>query len=230
MKFVELKKSLKNSIKNAYLLKGDDEILLTRSFELVKESVNIQVQELNLLLFKEDVDFEQVVKALETLPVFDEKKLVYVKLTSKDFKNEDKLAHYFNNVNESSILVVSVGNTGYLKNSEKFFEIVDCNRLNNDFIFPFVIAELKKTSKTISKTACEVLCEYTNCDLSKIINELAKLVSYIGDRAVIEETDVKILVNKSVEFQIFELTEAMAKKNSQKVYEILSTLKTKKVH
>ena len=228
MKFTELKKTLKTTIKNCYMLKGDDEFLLTRSYELIRDALNIQVPELNLLIFKEDVDFDNVNKALETLPVFDTKKLVYVKLTSKDFKNEDKLNEYFNSINESSVLVVSVGNTGYLKNMEKSFEIVDCNRLNTDFIFPFVVAELKKSGKTISKTACELLCEYSNCDLAKIINELAKLVSYVGDREVIQDDDIKLLVNKSVEFQIFELTEALAKKNEKKVYEILETLKTKK--
>lgn len=210
------------------MLKGEDEFLLTRSFDLIKDACNISMPELNLLIFKEDIDFDNVAKALETLPVFDEKKIVYVKLTSKDFKNENKLTDYFNQVNPTTVFVVSVGNTGYLKSYEKNFEVVDCNRLNKDFIFPFVVAELKKNNKNITKDACECLCDYSNCDLAKIINELTKLTSYIGDREIISVDDVKLLVNKSVEFQIFELTEALARKNETKVYEILSVLKTRK--
>jgi len=64
--------------------------------------------------------------------------------------------------------------------------------------------------------------------LAKIVNELTKLTSYVGDRETIEVDDVKTLVNKSVEFQIFELTEALARKNETKVYDILSVLKTRK--
>jgi len=228
MKFTELKRSLKTEIKNCYMLKGEDEFLLIRSFELIKEACNIQMPELNLLIFKEDVDFDNVAKALETLPVFDEKKIVYVKLTSKDFKNDNKLVDYFNQINPTTVLVISVGSTGYLKSYEKFFEVVDCNRLSKDFIFPFVVAELKKTNKTITKDACECLCDFTNCDLAKILNELTKLTSYVGDREIIAIEDVRLLVNKSVEFQIFELTEALARKNETKVYEILSVLKTRK--
>lgn len=228
MKFVELKKNLKTTIKNNYILKGDDEYLLSHAFELIKDACNIDLPELNLLVFKEDVDFDLVTKALETLPVFVEKKLIHVKLTTKDFKNEAKLEEYLKNINQSSILVVSVGNTGYLKNLEKHFEVVDCNRLTKDIIFPFVVNELKKSNKTINKDACELLCEYCNCDLSKITNELTKCVSYIGDRESITSEDVKLLVGKSIEFQIFELTEALAKKNAVKVYEILSVIKTKK--
>ena len=228
MKFTELKRSLKTGIKNCYMLKGDDEFLLTRSYELIKEACNIQMPELNLLIFKEEVDFDNVLKALETLPVFDDKKLIYVKLTSKDFKNDSKLTEYFSLINTSTVFVVSVGNTGYLKSMEKYFEVVDCNRLNQDFIFPFVVAELKKSGKTITKDACQVLCDYSNCDLAKIVNELTKLTSYVGEKDTIETEDVKTLVNKSVEFQIFELTEALAKKNESKVYDILSVLKTRK--
>ena len=151
MKFVELKKNLKTEIKNNYLLKGDDEYLLQHSYELIKNSCNIDFPELNLLVFKEEIDFENVVKALETLPVFVDKKLIYVKLSTKDFKNEQKLEEYLKNYNSTSILVVSVGNTGYLKNLEKHFEVIDCNRLSREVVFPFVVSELKKENKTILK-------------------------------------------------------------------------------
>lgn len=228
MKFVELKKSLKSAIKNCYLLKGDDEYLLSHSYELIKEACNIDFADLNLLEFKEDVDFDNVVKALETLPVFVDKKLIYVKLTTKDFKNEQKLEEYFKNINPSSVFVVLVGSSGYLKSYEKYFEVVDCNRLSRDVIFPFVVNELKKSNKTIGRDACELLCDYCNCDLAKINNELTKCVSYAVERDTISADDVKLLVGKSVEFQIFDLTEALAKKNAAKVYEILSVLKTKK--
>jgi len=228
MKFVELKKTLKTEIKNNYFLKGDDEYLLSHAYELIKDACNIDFPELNLIVFKEDVDFDNVVKALETLPMFVDRKLIYVKLTSKDFKNESKLDDYLKNINPSSVLVVSVGNSGYLKSIEKHFEVVDCNRLSREVVFPFVVNELKKSNKTINKDACECLCDYCNCDLAKITNELTKCVSYIGDREVITTDDVKLLVSKSVEFQIFELTEALAKKNTAKVYEILGVLKTKK--
>lgn len=228
MKFIELKKSLKTEIKNNYFLKGDDEYLLSHAYELIKDACNIDFPELNLLVFKEDINFDDVVKALETLPMFVDKKLIYVKLTSKDYKNEAKLEEYLKNINPTSICIISAGTSGYLKSYEKYFEVIDCNRLNKDVVFPFVVNDLKKYNKSINKDACECLCDYCNCDLAKITNELTKCVSYIGDREIITIDDVKLLVNKSVEFQIFELTEALAKKNTAKVYEILGVLKTKK--
>lgn len=228
MKFVELKKSLKENVQNAYLLKGDDQFLRDRSYSLIYDALNMEMDDLNVSCFEDAVDFEMVIKALNTLPVFAKYRLVYVKLSGKDFKNEKLLTEYFKSVNPTSVLVVDEGADDLLKTLAKEFELVDCNRLSKDIVFPFVAAELKKYSKTISKPACEKLCDFTNNDLSKINNELVKLVGYIGDNLEIQVDDVEKMVTKSTEFQIYELTEALARKNSKKVYEILEILKSRK--
>lgn len=228
MKFVELKRTLKDKIENCYLLKGDDPFLLDRSYSLIYDALNISMDDLNVSKFIEQVDFEDVIKALNTLPVFAKYRLVYVKLSSKDFKNEKQLGAYFENVNPTSVLVVDEGNDDFLKSLAKEFTLVDCNRLSKEIVFPFVASELKKYSKTISKSACELLCDYTNNDLSKINNELIKLAGYIGDRNEISVDDIEKMVTKSTEFQIFELTEALARKNSKKVYDILEVMKSRK--
>lgn len=228
MKFVELKRTLKDKIENCYLLKGDDPFLLDRSYSLIYDALNISMDDLNVSKFSEQVDFEDVIKALNTLPVFAKYRLVYVKLSNKDFKNEKQLGAYFENVNPTSVLVVDEGNDDFLKSLAKEFTLVDCNRLSKEIVFPFVASELKKYNKTISKSACELLCDYTNNDLSKINNELIKLAGYIGDRDEISVDDIEKMVTKSTEFQIFELTEALARKNSKKVYDILEVMKSRK--
>lgn len=228
MKFVELKRTLKDKIENCYLLKGDDPFLLDRSYSLIYDALNMSMDDLNVSKFSEQVDFEDVIKALNTLPVFVKYRLVYVKLSSKDFKNEKQFGAYFESVNPTSVLVVDEGNDDFLKSFAKEFTLVDCNRLSKEIVFPFVASELKKYGKTISKPACELLCDYTNNDLSKINNELIKLAGYIGDRDEISVDDIEKMVTKSTEFQIFELTEALARKNSKKVYDILEVMKSRK--
>ena len=62
----------------------------------------------------------------------------------------------------------------------------------------------------------------------KYIVELNKLISYVGDKDSIEISDIKELVTPSLEYQVFELTDALAKKNSIRVYQIISDMKAKK--
>ncbi|MBQ2864502.1 MAG: DNA polymerase III subunit delta [Clostridia bacterium] len=230
MKYVELKNSLKSNIFNNYLLSGSDEFLLNKSVELIFNALKIGIADLNFQKFLgESVDFDDVVKALNTMPVFDDKKLVAVYLHIKtSVSNLPKLTEYLKNPNPQSVLVVVAGDNNDLKAQLNKFEVVDCNRLSEDIVDKFVLSELKATSTNITKPALKTLNEYCVYDLSKIVKEVSKLVSFVADKKLIEEGDVKLLVNKTLEFQIFELTENLAKKNKDKVFEILEALKAKK--
>ena len=230
MKYIELKNSLKSNIFNNYLLSGADEFLLNKSVELIFNAAKINIVEMNFLKFiGENVDFEEVVKALNTMPMFDDKKMVVVYLNVKTaVSNLPKLTDYLKNPNPQSVLVVVAGESTELKQQVNKFEVVDCNRLSEDIVDKFVLNELRATNTNITKTALKTLNEYCVYDLSKIVKEVNKLVSFVADKKLIEENDVKVLVNKTVEFQIYELTENLAKKQKDKVFEILEALKSKK--
>ncbi len=231
MKYVELKNSLKTNICNNYLLFGADEFLLNKSVELIFNALHINVVDMNYQKFLgENLDYADVVKALETMPVFDEKKLVVVYLNIKTSTiNLTQLSAYLKNPNPQSVLILVVGdNIADVKSIEAKFEKVDCNRLTEEVVNRFVLSELKKSNTNITASALKTLNEYCVYDLTKIVNEVTKLVSYVSDKKLIEEKDVKNLVNKTVEFQIYELTENLAKKNKNRVFEILDTLKAKK--
>lgn len=233
MKFEDLKTSLKTGSKPAYMLAGVDEYLLSTSYNLIIKYASIEIPELNIIKFSEGViDCIDVVRALNTLPVFSEKKVVFLDLRmakKADLKNVKVLGEYLASPNLSAILIISIGS-----NEEDFgidktlVEVVDCNRLDEKIVKAKILATLKGYNKTISESACNKLIEYTLCDLSKIIVECEKLVAYVGDRGDIQEKDIDGVVTRSIEYQVFELTDALAKKNSTKVYEILKDMESKK--
>ncbi len=234
MKFVELKKSLKSWVLPAYCLLGNDDFLVNRAYSIIIDALNIEMPEMNVNVYNEDaVDFADVVKGLETLPFFGNKRLVYVNLINKnsaDVKNIKDLENYLSSPSEYSVLVVNCGAElkDYFKTTSKLLEVVDCNKLDKDIALKFIIAEAKKVNKTFTLKALDCLFDYTLGDLSKMNQELVKLCSYVGDREQIEETDVTNICTKCIEFQIFELTNALAKKDSEKVFNILNVLKSKK--
>lgn len=230
MKYIELKNSLKSKIFNNYLLIGSDEFLLNKSVELIFNALKINITDLNFIKFiGENVNFNDVVKALNTMPVFDEKKLVVVYLNIKTSITElNALNDYLKNYNPQSVLVVVLGESADVKLNQNLFEVVDCNRLGEEITNKFVLSELKNYNTNITPQALKKLNEYCVYDLTKIVKELSKLTSYVANKKLIEEKDVELLVNKTLEFQIYELTENLAKKNKEKVFEILDVLKNKK--
>lgn len=233
MKFEELKNNLKQEIKSGYYLCGVDEFLLSSAYKLIIKYSNLECIDLNLIEFKEGIiDGEDVVRALNTLPVFCNKKIVYLDLRmskSSDIKNGKLIEEYLKSPNPTSVLVVNVGSNSTLKCFDcKLLTMVDCDRLSFNIVSLKIKQLAQSDGKTIDDNAIKLLNDYTLGDLAKIIVELKKLCAYIGERKDIQVNDIKTLTHKSLEYQIFELTDALSKKDSKKVFDILNDMKSKK--
>lgn len=233
MKFEELKNNLKVKVDNAYLLSGVDEFLLSSAYSLILKFAKLEYIDLNLIEFKEGViDCEDVVRALNTLPVFCDKKVVYLDLRmskTSDIKNPKVVDSYLKSPNPTSILIVNIGSNSSLKCFDsKLFTMVDCDRLSFNIVSLKIKQLAEKDGKKIGNDAIKLLNDYTLGDLAKIIVELKKLCAYVGDSEEIKTSDIVSLVTPSMEYQIFELTEALSKKDSKKVFAIIDDMKSKK--
>lgn len=232
MKFEELKNSLKSNIACGYYLFGVDEFLLTSAYKLIVKYSSITMPELNIIKFSEGViDFEDVVRALETMPLFDNKKLVYLDLRmakKSELKNIDSLESYLKSPNKMSILVVNMGDNDINVINKNLLTIVDCGRLDYKIVSLKIKAVLSAKGKSINDFATKLLFDYAIGDLAKIMLDIDKLVAYVGERNEITVDDIKTLVTQSLEYKIFELTDALSKKDGNKVYAIIDDMKGKK--
>lgn len=233
MKFEELKNSLKNKIYPAYLLIGVDEFLLSSAYNLIVKYSNLEIIDLNLIRFNEGIiDCVDIVRALDTMPVFSDKKVVYLdaRMSKKtEIKNIKNLNAYLENPNPQAILIVNAGdNLDNLGLDKTYCEIVDCNRLDYKIVNLKIKATIANKNKKIDESAVKLLSDYCLGDLAKILIECDKLIGYVGDRETITSKDIEDIVTQSLEYQIFELTDALAKKDSTKVYTILNDMKAKK--
>ena len=231
MKFEELKNNLKSKIEPAYLLMGVDEFLLSSAYNLIVKYSGMQMEDLNLIKFGEGIiDMKDVVRALNTLPVFCDKKIVYLDIRMSklnELKNIKDLQEYLECPNMSSVLIVNLGSND-IKFIDKNIESIDCNRLGINIVSLKIKQIANMSNKNISEETIKLLYDYTLGDLAKITVELNKLISYVGGKDSIEISDIKELVTPSLEYQVFELTDALAKKNSIRVYQIISDMKAKK--
>ena len=231
MKFEELKNNLKSKIEPAYLLMGVDEFLLSSAYNLIVKYSGMLMEDLNLIKFGEGIiDMKDVVRALNTLPVFCDKKIVYLDIRMSklnELKNIKDLQEYLECPNMSSVLIVNLGSND-IKFIDKNIESIDCNRLGINIVSLKIKQIANMSNKNISEETIKLLYDYTLGDLAKITVELNKLISYVGDKDSIEISDIKELVTPSLEYQVFELTDALAKKNSIRVYQIISDMKAKK--
>jgi len=233
MKFEELKKCLIENVDSAYLLKGIDEFLLSSSYNLIYKYSNIEMPDLNLIKYTEGIiDCKEIIRAMDTMPVFSNKKLVYLDLRmskKSEIKNYKELDEYLKTPNPQSVLIINIGDNDDVDIfDKKNLTIVDCNRLDFSIVSLKIKSTLAKKNKKIDEKSIRLLADYCICDLSKILLEIDKLVSFVGDREIIDSKDIEQIVTPSLEYQIFELTEALSKKNNKKVFIILNDMKAKK--
>ena len=232
MKFEELKNSLKEKIYPAYLLYGVDEFLLSSAYNLIIKYSQVEMQELNLLKFVEGViDCDDVVRGLNTMPIFSNKKAVYLDLRmakKSDVKNIKILNEYLQNPNKSAILIVNIGDDCDIEIDKNKFIDVDCNKLDYKIISLKIKAELKKYNKNIDDSSIQLLSDYCIGDLSKILIECQKLVAFVGEKENITSLDIKEIVSRSLEYQIYELTDGLSRKDSKKVFTIINDIENKK--
>ena len=89
---------------------------------------------------------------------------------------------------------------------------------------------LIRCGKNLAPAAWIALGKKTGFQLRPSLNELQKLISFVGERSVIEEKDVEAVVGKTREDSIFDLTTALAEKNAQAALSALKALLDQGMH
>ena len=72
--------------------------------------------------------------------------------------------------------------------------------------------------------AIKFLIETSGTSMQELINEIRKLIEYVGENGTITKKNVQDLAIKSLDSNIFDLTDNLGKKNIQKSLEILNDL------
>ena len=216
-----LKARLQKKIEPCYLIQGEDVLLYDKAFEMIKKASNLQLEDFNLHIFDDDsFNADLVIDTCETLPIGSEKKIVLLKninSVSENFKK--KFNSYLKNpVPTTCIVIFDFFNKFDFVISEK----VSAKRLDDGSLKEIISSELKNCGKIITSDACQKLIEACCNYYSLIANELAKLKAC--DDIEITDKTIENIVCKETEFTVFELTDALSKRDADKAISLLNLM------
>lgn len=216
-----LKSRLQKKIEPSYLVQGEDILLYDKALELIKKAVNLTLEDFNFIVFDDDnFDADAVIDACETLPIGSDKKIVLLKNLTKINENfKKKLKDYIKKPVESTCLVIF---DFFNKFDFVISEKVSAKRLDDFSLKELIVADLHAHNKTITTDACQQLIEACCNYYSLIKKELDKLISCDDDQITTKTIDN--LVCKETEFTVFELTDALSKRDSQKAVSLLNLM------
>ena len=89
---------------------------------------------------------------------------------------------------------------------------------------------LNESGKKMSPAAWMILGRKTGFDFRRSMSELEKLISFVGDRALIDKDDVEEAVGRTKEDDIFALTNALSEKNQLAALNALQNLLDQGIH
>lgn len=227
MNYIELKNHLNNALQGndkfspVYVLTNSDEYLQEQAVKMFKNILDKEFYEFNLAIYSQE-DFSDAIDALYTFPVFDTYKVVFVNVSSA-LSDEQKqlLDGYTKEPNDGSILVFVVGEDAKFTLKGSAITTVMCEFESENDVYKEINNIVQEDPyRTINRDAASELIVRTQKNMTRIVSELKKLKSYKDD--VITREDVIQMVTADIEYQTYELANALGDKNSNKALEVLN--------
>jgi len=214
-----------------YILAGDEPYYSdVISKEIMERALTPEERGFNqLLLYGNETDTRQIVEAARRYPMMSARQLVVVR-EAQFLKNLELLETYVLQPLPSTILILSfTGKT--LDKRTRFYKsavaakdgfMLESSALREWEIAGWIGSYLSGKGYSIEEKASAMLAEFSGTELRKLVVQLDKiLVNSDEGKKLVTAEDVERNVGISREYNVFELTNALSFKNSEKAFKIV---------
>ncbi|MFP4555745.1 MAG: DNA polymerase III subunit delta [Bacteroidales bacterium] len=226
----ELKKKIYRPI---YFLYGDESYYIDVISDYIAEEVLTESERSfnQTVMYGKDVGSQIVIEASRRFPMMANQQVIIVR-EAQHIKDIEQLEIYLKSPQNSTILVVCYKLKPGAKLTEKVKKVskaaakvgvtFESNRLYDNQVPAWIASHLKQHDIGISPPSAELLKDYLGNDLSKIANELDKLIITLpsGTKKISTE-HIEENIGISKDFNRFELTKALGQRNVEKANRIV---------
>ncbi len=214
-----------------YLLMGEEAFLIQEAVTLLKEkSVDPGVLDFNCDVFDVgEVSADHVRDAAEVLPVMSQRRfVVYRGVDGLKDKDWEVLFPLIENPVESTTFVLTCESLDKRKKAYKRLVekavIVELRRPYDNQIPDWVDYLAHRHGLSVDREAAQLIRQFVGSNLTEINNELMKLKDYLGERKTVEPNDVLQVVSKTRVDRIFDLTDAIGRRDKVSALSSLASL------
>lgn len=233
--YAEVISDLKKKIfKPIYFLTGDESYYIDKIADYIADFVLDESEKSfnQSMLYGKDVDVPAIINAARRFPMMSNYQVIIVK-EAQNIKKIEELEIYLKAPQKSTILVICHKlNQGSAKGKsdktrklmlmvEKIGVLFESKKLYDNQISGWISQYLAEKGVSIAPVPANLLNEYLGNDLSKIANELEKLIITLPlDNKKITVEHIERNIGLSKDFNRFELTKALGERNILKVNRI----------
>lgn len=240
MSFADLLKDLKNrKFKPVYLLHGEEPYYIDKIVDYIEKNALSEAERgfNQTVFYGKDSDVITIVNAAKRYPMMSEHQVILVKEAQDlkwgkdgddDKKAPDPMLAYLENPAPTTILVFAYKYGKFdkrkktFKAAEKRGVVFESASIYDNKLPGWIDEYVKEKGYRINAHASALMAEYLGNDLSKIANELDKLMLNIPAGSEISAADIQNNIGISKEFNVFELQAAIARRDAFKVNQIIN--------
>jgi DNA polymerase-3 subunit delta len=225
--------------KPVYLLHGEEPYYIDQIIHYMEEHVlNDMEKGFNqTVLYGKDTDMATILNAAKRYPMMSDYQLVVIKEaqdlkwgkeTEGSSKEAEFVQSYFEKPLASTILVLGYKYANFDKRKKLFKSISKSGLVfQSDPVRDYKLAQwieelVKEKGYKIAPQAAALMAEYLGTDLSKIANEVEKLMLNISKETTIDTDLVQRNIGISKEYNVFELQKALAVRDVLKCNQIVN--------
>lgn len=213
------------NFKHCYLLYGEEPYLIQQYKARLKNALSAEVDTMNTSVFSgKDIRPEALIDLSETLPFFAERRVILVENSGFFKKSTEDLAAYMSELPETSYFIFveeEVDKRGKMyKQVKKAGSVVEFKRQTEATLMQWILGMLKKENKKITRPVMELFLSKTGNDMELITQELEKLLCYTMEKEVIEAEDVEAICANQINGKIFDMVDAIGRKESKKALDL----------
>ncbi|WP_298880581.1 DNA polymerase III subunit delta [uncultured Polaribacter sp.] len=218
------------NIKPIYFLMGEEPYYIDKISDYIEENVLDEAEKgfNQQVMYGRDATIEDIVSAAKRYPMMAERQVIIVKEAQDLSRNIEKLVSYALNPQPTTVLVFNykykkldkrkklhkaIAKSGLIYESKKLYE----NQVSD-----WIRRVLSGKKYQIEPKAAQMLVEFLGTDLSKISNELDKLILILPKETIINDTHIEENIGISKDFNNFELRKSVGEKDILKANRIIN--------
>lgn len=215
--------------KPVYWLQGEEDYYIDQLINYAEHEILPESEAgFNLTVFYgRDADWAAVMNACKRYPMFAEKQVVLLK-EAQHMKDIDKLEAYVTAPLDSTIFIVAYKGKTLDKRTKlskllaTHAELFNSEKIRDYKMHEWIGELVKSKGYSITQKCIAMLEEHIGNDLSRIANEIDKLSLNLAGKKTIEEDDIEKYIGISKEYNVFELQEAITRKDLVKAVKIIN--------
>lgn len=229
----------KKIYKPVYYLMGEESFFIDSiTRELEKNVLPEDEKSFNqTVLYGKDIDLGTLLNTARRFPMMSNYNVVIVKeaqnlkgIDGVPSKQTDPFLMYVENAPETTILIINYKAKPLARN-KKLYKALDKNAvlfesksLYENKVGQWIVNFIKNKGYSIDIRAAELMASHLGTNLSKVVNEIEKLLIVVPNGTHITQNEIEEHIGISKDFNIFELQNALGKKDVYRANLIITHL------